>query len=123
MRQTRAFCLTGRHPRFFDVTVDWVLRPLGRADKPMEACELQPQPHHAHPAGANLNTHAMEGHAPWRQEGEPGHTLAKRHDNGTRVQALVLRRPGLERAAGHLKPLSGLTLGETSRLQRAILLP
>ena len=35
--QTCAFFLTVRHDRFFHVTVDLLLGPIGRADKPIEA--------------------------------------------------------------------------------------
>jgi hypothetical protein len=35
--QTCAFFLTVRHHCFFNVTVDLLLRPIGRADKPIEA--------------------------------------------------------------------------------------
>ena len=56
------------------------------------------------------------------QEGEPWHAVKKRHDGGTLVEALLVRPPCLERAAGHLKRLGRLTLGEALGLQSAILL-
>ena len=56
------------------------------------------------------------------QEGEPRDTLKKRHDGGMLVEALLVRPPGLQRAAGHLKRLGRLTLGEPLGLQSAILL-
>jgi hypothetical protein len=59
LSQTRTFFLTVRYHRFFDVTIDPVLCPIGRTDKPMEACELQQQTHQANPAGANLHTHEV----------------------------------------------------------------
>ena len=46
------------------------------------------------------------------QERETWHALEKRHDRGTRVQALLIRTLCLQRATRHLKYLSGLTLGD-----------
>jgi len=59
LSQPCAFFVAVRHHRFFNMTVDLVLRPIGRADKPIETCELQKQAHQANPAGANLNTHEV----------------------------------------------------------------
>jgi hypothetical protein len=46
------------------------------------------------------------------QEGEPRRSVKKRHDCGTLVEALLVRPPGLQRAAGNLKHLGRLTLGD-----------
>ena len=54
------------------------------------------------------------------QEGETWHALEKRHDRGTLVEALLIRTPRLQRAAGHLKHLGGLTLGDALGVQLAI---
>jgi len=50
------------------------------------------------------------------QEGETRHTLEKRHDGGTRIEALLLRPPRLQRRAGHLKHRGGSTLGDAPGL-------
>ena len=55
------------------------------------------------------------------QEGEPGNTVKKGHDSGTRIKAVLVRPPRLQRAAGHVKHLSRLPLGAALRLQRTIL--
>ena len=56
------------------------------------------------------------------QEGETRSTVKKGHDSGTRIQALVVCLPGLERAAGHIEQLGCLPMGEPLRLQSAIAL-
>jgi hypothetical protein len=115
--------LAVRHDSVLHTPVDLVLRPIRGTDKAIETCELQEQTHQANATRADLNKDKVEREDQAMQEGETLHALEKRHDARTRVQALLIRTPGLERAAGHLKHLSGLTLGETSRLQSAILLP
>ena len=54
------------------------------------------------------------------QEGQTGHTVKKRHDSRTLVEALVVRPPRLQRAPRHLKPRGRLTLGDALGLQIAI---
>jgi len=44
------------------------------------------------------------------QEGETRRAVKKCHDRGTLVEALLVRPPRLQRAAGHLKHLGRLTL-------------
>jgi len=78
----------------------------------MAARELQEQAHQAHPAGAHLDTHQVDCQDQPMQEGETRHTLEKRHDGGTRIEALLLRPPRLQRRAGHLKHRGGSTLGD-----------
>ena len=56
------------------------------------------------------------------QEGEPRHTVKKRHDSRTRIKALLVRAPCLQRGAGHLKHLGGLPLGEALGFEIVILL-
>jgi hypothetical protein len=112
--------LTVRHHRFFNVTVDPVLRPIGRADKPIEACELPKQTHQANPTGANLNTHEVQGNDQLMQAGETGHTLEKRHACGTGIEAVVVCPPRLQRAAGHVQHLGCLALGDLLRMQLAV---
>jgi len=55
------------------------------------------------------------------QEGETGNTVEKSHDNWTRIEALLVRAPRLQRAAGHVQRLGRLTRRETLRLEIAIL--
>ena len=45
------------------------------------------------------------------QEGETGDAVKKRHDRGTLIEALLVRPPGLQGTAGHVKHLGRLTLG------------
>jgi hypothetical protein len=104
--------LTVRHQRFFTVTVDRLLRPRGRADKPMEARELQQQTPQAHPTGANLTTPHVECDDQPMQEGKTGTTVEKHHNRGTGIEAVLVRAPRLQRTAGHGQPLGRLTLGE-----------
>src|SRR6266571_5456335 len=120
VRQTCAFFLAVRHHRFFNVAVDLLLRPIGRADKPIEARELQQQTHQANPTGTNLNTHHVECDDEPMQEGETGNTLEKRHDRGTGIEAVLVRAPRLQRTAGHVQPLGRLTLGDTLGVQLTI---
>ena len=122
VRQTRALLVAVRHDRLFHVTVDLLLRPIGSPDKPIEARQLQEQTHQANPTGAHLDTHQMERQDQAMQEGETGDAVKKRHDRGTRIEALLVRPPRLQRAAGHVKHLGRLTLGEPLGLQIAILL-
>jgi hypothetical protein len=46
--------------------------------------------------------------------------VKKCHDRGTRVEALLIHPPRLQRATGHVQYLRGLTLGETLSLEIAI---
>jgi hypothetical protein len=55
------------------------------------------------------------------QEGETGTTMEKRHDWRTRIEAVLVCPPRLQRAAGNLKHLGGLTLGCALSVQIAIL--
>jgi len=55
------------------------------------------------------------------QEGEPGHTVKKCHDSGTGIQALLVRLPRLQCAAGNLKPRGGLPLRDALGLEITIL--
>jgi len=57
-------------------------------------------PYEAHPAGPHLDTHQVDCQDQPMQEGETRHTLEKRHDGGTRIEALLLRPPRLQRRAG-----------------------
>jgi hypothetical protein len=54
------------------------------------------------------------------QEGQPWGTVEKGHDGGMCVKTVLIRPPCLQRAAGHLKRLGGLTQGEPLGLQTAI---
>src|SRR5712692_864999 len=54
------------------------------------------------------------------QEGQPRRALKKGHDGRMFVEALLVRPPGLKRAAGNLKRLGRLTQGESLGLQSEI---
>jgi hypothetical protein len=56
------------------------------------------------------------------QEGKPWGTLAKGHDGGMLIEALVMAPPGPKRAAGHLQGLGGLPQGKPLRFQVEILI-
>jgi hypothetical protein len=56
------------------------------------------------------------------EEGKPRHALKKRDDLGTGIEPILPRAPRLQRGAGNIEPVGGLTLGEPSGLQVAILL-
>ena len=56
------------------------------------------------------------------QEGQTWGTLQKGHDSGMLIEAFVIRLPCLKRAAGHLKLLGCLTLGDALGLQLEILI-
>jgi hypothetical protein len=116
-------CLAVRHDSLLHTTVDLVLRPIRGADKAIEACELQEQTHQTNATRTHLDTDQVEREDQTMQQGEPWHAVKKRHDGGTRVQALLICTPGLERAAGNLKHLRGVTLRQAWRLPSAILLP
>ena len=55
------------------------------------------------------------------EKGETGNTAEKCRDNGTCIEAVRIRSPRLQRAAGHVQCLGRLTLRETLRLESAIL--
>ena len=46
------------------------------------------------------------------QEGKTWGAVQKGHDRGARIEAVLVRPPRLQRAAGHVKHLGGLPLGE-----------
>jgi hypothetical protein len=118
--QARPLLVTVRHHSLFHATVDLLLRAIGGADKPMEACEPQEQTHQANPTGTHCGIHQVErSHQPM-EEGETRHTLKKRHDRGALIEALLVRPPRLQCAARHVKHLCRLTLGEALGLQIAI---
>jgi hypothetical protein len=54
------------------------------------------------------------------QEGETGHTLEKRHKSGTGIKAVLVHAPCLQCAAGYVKHLGRLTLGDTLGVQSTI---
>ena len=50
------------------------------------------------------------------EEGKPGHALKKRDDLGTSIEPILPRAPRLQRGAGNIETVGGLTLGEPSAL-------
>jgi hypothetical protein len=121
MSQACTLLVAVRHDGLLHTTVDLVLRPIRGANKPIQPRELQEQTHQANPTRAYLDTDQVDGQDQSMQESETGHALEKRHDRGTLVQALLIHPPRLQRAAGYVKHLRGLTLGETLSLEIAIL--
>jgi hypothetical protein len=120
LRQTRRRRMVGSPHRGFPVTVPLLRRPLRGANNPSARRHLHKQTPQAHATGTHLATHDMERHDQPRQAGEPRNTLAKRHDRGPRVAALLLRSPCLTRAAGHSKHCGRLTPGDPLGLASAI---
>src|SRR5215471_18504967 len=55
------------------------------------------------------------------EESETSHTVKKCHDSGTGIEAVLGQAPRLQRAAGHVKHLGGLALGESLDVQSVIL--
>jgi hypothetical protein len=118
--QARTLLVAVRHDSLFNATVDLLLRPRGGADTPMETCEPHAQTHQAHPTGTHFGPHQVDRQNESMQEGETGDTLKKGHDRGTRIKALLIRPPCLQRATGSLKHPGCLTLGDALGLQVAI---
>jgi hypothetical protein len=56
------------------------------------------------------------------QEGKTRGTVKKDHDGGMFVKTFLIRPPCLQRAAGNVKRLGGLTQGKPLGLQIAILI-
>ena len=56
------------------------------------------------------------------QESQTGDTVKKRHDRGTLIKVLLVRPPGLQCTAGHIKHLRRLTLGHPLGFEVAIAL-
>src|SRR2546430_708540 len=57
------------------------------------------------------------------QEGETGDAMKKRDDRRTLIEALLVRPPRLQRAAGHVQHLGRLTLGDPLGVQVTIPCP
>lgn len=120
LSQARARLAAGCHDRFCNAMVDLLLRPLGGADKPIAARDLPSQTHQAHPTGPHFDTHQVDRQDQAMQEGATSDAVKKRHDRGTLIKARLIRTPRLQRAAGNLKPLDRLTLGDALGVQIAI---
>jgi hypothetical protein len=118
--QTRMVLMALRHDRLLPLAVDLLLHPIGGCNKAIKACEGEEQPHQANATGANLDTDQMARQDQAMQEGKTRRTVTKGHASGTRIEALVVGLPGLERAAGHMEQLGCLPMGEPLRLQIAI---
>src|SRR5262249_50053936 len=99
VRQTGTFLLAIRYDRGFNAPVDLLLRPVGSADKPMEARELSQQTHQTNPTGPDFGTHQVYRQNQTMEEGETGDAMKKCHDSGTRVEALLVGTPRLQRRA------------------------
>ena len=56
------------------------------------------------------------------QETKTGNTVKKRHDHGTLIEVLLVRPPGPQGTAGHVKHLRRLTLGHPLGFEVAIAL-
>ena len=120
--QARLFLVAICHDRLLHLAVDLLLHPIGGCDKAIKAREFEKQTHQANATGTNLNTDQMDRQDQSMQEGKTRRTVKKGHDSGTRIEALVVGLPGLERAAGNIEQLGCLPMGEPLRLQSAIAL-
>ena len=120
--QTRAFLSAVCHDGRLHLTVALVLRPLGGRDQAIKAGELHQQTHQAHATGADFGAHQVDPEHQTMQESQPWGTVEKGHDGGMFVKTVLIRPPCLQRAAGHIKRLGGLTQGEPLGLQIAVLL-
>jgi hypothetical protein len=112
MSQTRTLFVAVRHYGFFHATVDLLLRAVRGADKSIETRYPQEQTRQANPTGTHFGIHQVERHNQLMQEGETRNTVKKRHDNGALIEALLVRPPRLQRAAGNVQHLGRLTLRE-----------
>jgi hypothetical protein len=86
--------------------------------RPTPYCRLS----HVPSCGSHFGVDEVERHNQPMQEGEPRHTVKERHDSRTRIKALLVRAPCLQRGAGHLKHLGDLPLGEALGFEIVILL-
>src|SRR6266702_8183788 len=120
--QTRAFLSAVRHDGLLHLTVHLVLRPIGSGNKTIKACELHQQTHEANATGTHFRTHQVYPEHQTMQESETWNTLKKGHDRGTLVETCLVRLPRLEGAAGNIKLLGCLTLGEALGLELEILI-
>jgi hypothetical protein len=118
--QTRAFLSAVCHDGRLHLTVALVLRPLGGRDQAIKAGELHQQTHQAHATGADFGAPQVDPEHPTMQESQPWGTVEKGHDGGLFVKTVLRRPPCLQRAAGHIKRLGGLTQGEPLGLQVTI---
>jgi hypothetical protein len=118
--QPRTLFLAVRHDRLLHATVPLLLRPIRGADKPIEARDLSPETHETNPTGAYFGTHQGYPQDQAMQESKPRRPLKKLNDRRTRVESLLIRPPRLQRAAGHLKHLGRLTLGEALGFETAL---
>ncbi len=118
----RAFLAAVSPDRLLHLPVDLLLSAIGRADKPIKAREFQEQAHQANATRTHFRTHQVYPEHQTMQEGQPWGPVEKGHDGGMFVKTFLIRPPCLQRAAGHIKRLGGLTQGEPLGLPIAILI-
>src|SRR2546423_9385266 len=120
VRQTLALVAAVCHDRLLNATVDLLLGPIRSPHKSIQSRQLQYEAHQANPTGTHFGTDQVERQNEAMQEGETGNTVKKRHDSRTLVEAIRVRAPRLQRAAGHVKHLGRLTLGKALGFEIAI---
>ena len=108
--QMCAFLVTIRHDRLLHLAVDLLLGAIGGRDKAVKAGECEQQTHQANATRTDFRAHQMDPEHETMQEGQPRSALQKGHNGRMFVEALLVRPPSLERAAGNLKRLGRLTL-------------
>src|SRR5205823_12470057 len=119
--QPRAFLAAIRHDRLLHLTIDLMLRPIGSSHKSIQTREFPQEAHQANPTGADCGAHQVYPEHQAMEEGKTWGTVKKGHDGGRLVEAPLVRPPCLQRAAGHMPSLGGLTQGKSLGLQIAIL--
>jgi hypothetical protein len=99
-----------------------LLGAIGGRDKAVKAGECEQQTHQANATRTDFRAHQMDPEHETMQEGQPRSALKKGHNGRMFVEALLVRPPSLERAAGNLKRRGRLTQGEPLGLQSEILI-
>ena len=97
----------------------WCCTPEEAATPRSRPVRFTRRPTRRIPAGPPCGPHQVEPQNQTMPEGETRHAVQNRDDSRTRVEALLVRPPGLPRATGDRKTPGRLTLGEALGLQIA----
>jgi hypothetical protein len=117
---TRAGLSAGRPAGLLALTGDLGLRPRGCRAKAIKAGALPQQTPQAPAPGTHCRPPQGYPAPQTRPAGQPRGTVAKGHDGGMVVKTGLRRPPCLQRAAGHIERLGGVTQGEPRGVQRAL---
>jgi hypothetical protein len=116
--QPRA-CLAALRPeRLLPLPLDVGLRPRGRCPTALQPREVPQAAHPAPPAGAACGAHEVSPAPQAMEAGQPWGPRQKGPDGRRRVEALVLRPPGLQRAARPRQRWGGWPQGAPLRWPR-----